>query len=115
LGELDAWQPKTYTEHYATSRFSNRDAIVAAYKSADPAVRAALDRTAGLLNALVARTCDLLGQNAGTPKAAEIARRASERLRPLIARTAALINGTAVGAADRQGPQAEIDAMFRGP
>ena len=34
------------------------------------------------------------------------------RLRPLIARTAALINGTAAETADRQGPQAAVDAIF---
>jgi hypothetical protein len=113
LGDLEAWQPKTYAEHFAASRFSNREVIVAAYHAADPALRAALNRTAELLNALVGRTCELLRQNAGTPEVEAISRRAADRLRPLVARTAALINGTAIEAADRQGPQAAIDAMFR--
>src|SRR5436305_12785984 len=51
LHDLDAWQPKTYAEHFVASRFSNRDAIVAAYQAADPGLRATLDRTAELLNA----------------------------------------------------------------
>jgi hypothetical protein len=41
-----------------------------------------------------------------------IVRRALERLRPLIARTAAIINGTTSDAADPDGPQAAIDAIF---
>jgi hypothetical protein len=112
LDDLEAWQPRAYAEHFATSRFSNRDAIVAAYQVADPAVRAALDRTAKLLNSLVVQTRELLRQNTGTPQVKAIARRAADRLRPLVARAAALINGTAVEAGDRQGPQAAIDAMF---
>ena len=56
LDDLRAWQPKTYAEHFAASRFSNRDAIIAAYQAADPAVRGALDRSAELLNALAERT-----------------------------------------------------------
>src|SRR3954464_8461593 len=43
LDDLRAWKVKTYPEHFAASRFSNRDAIVAAYRSADPAVRTALE------------------------------------------------------------------------
>ena len=37
LDDLLAWEPKTYREHFAASRFSNRDAIIAAYEAADPA------------------------------------------------------------------------------
>jgi hypothetical protein len=31
LDDLRAWQPKTYLEHFAASRFSNRDAVIRAY------------------------------------------------------------------------------------
>jgi hypothetical protein len=51
-------------------------------------------------------------QHIGTPEVEAIARRALELLRPLIARTAALINGTPIDDAGRQGPQAASDAMF---
>jgi hypothetical protein len=112
VDDLRAWRPKTYAAHFAASHFSNRDAIVAAYRAADPAVRGALDRNAELLNALAERSRDLLCQQTDRTEIEAIARRAVERLRPLIARTAALINGTVVDAAGRQGPQAAIDAMF---
>lgn len=113
LDDLRAWQPKSYAEHFAGSHFSNREAIVAAYQDADPGVRAALDRAAEMLNALVARSRDLACRpQADAAEIEGIARRAAERIRPLIARTAAVINGTTADAAVQQGPQAAIDAMF---
>ena len=113
LRDLDAWQPKTYVQHFATSSFSNRTAIFAAYQAADPSSRAALDRTAGLLNALVVRDRDLVRGHVGKPQIDAVARRSASRLRSLIARAAAVINGTPVDALDRDGPQGVIDAMFR--
>ena len=112
LDDLRAWRPKTYAEHFAASRFTNSNAIVNAYESADPAVRAALDRASDMLNAMVRRSLELVLQHVGTAEGDATARRALDRLRPLIARTAALINGTACEAEDREGPQAAIDAMF---
>ena len=111
LDDLRAWQAKTYAEHFAASHFSNRDTIIAAYQSADPAVRTALDETSDVLNAMVWRTRELVLRHIGTAEVEAVARRALDRLRPLIARTAALINGTAFEP-DRQGPQAAVDAIF---
>jgi hypothetical protein len=66
-----------------------------------------------MLNALVERGRDLAcRRGADAAEIAAIARRAAERIRPLIARTAALINGTAHESADHKGPQAAIDAIF---
>jgi hypothetical protein len=112
LDDLRVWQVKTYPEHFAGSHFSNRDAIIAAYQSADPAVRAALERTAEVLNAMVWRTRELVLQHVGSPEVDAITRRALERLRPLMTRTAALINGTPAKSDDQQGPQAAVDAIF---
>ena len=112
LDDLRTWQAKTYAEHFATSHFSNRDAIISAYHSADPAVRMALDRTSDALNTMVWRTRELVLQRIGTAEVETVARLALDTVRPLIARTAALINGTATETADRQGPQAAVDAIF---
>jgi hypothetical protein len=112
LGDLEAWQPKTYPEHFKASRFSNREAIVAAYQVTDPAARAALDRITALLNAQVIRTREMVRRHAGKPEVEAVACRSAARLRPLISLAASVINGTAVEALDRQGPQAAIDAMF---
>ena len=111
LDDLRAWELKTYPEHFAASHFSNRDAISAAYQSADPAVRMALDEASDVLNTMVRRTRELVLRHIGTAEVEAIVRRALDKLRPLIARTAALINGTAFEP-DRQGPQAAVDAIF---
>ena len=113
LDDLRAWQAKTYAEHFVASHFSNRDTIIAAYQSADPAVRTALDQTSDVLNTMVWRTRELVLRHIGTAEVETVARRALDKLRPLIARAAALINGTAFEP-DRQGPQAAVDAIFGG-
>jgi hypothetical protein len=113
LRDLNAWRPKTYAEHFASSGFSNRKAIVAAYQAAHPPSRAALDQTTGLLNAWVLRDRKLVRRHIGTPEIETITRRAATRLRALISHAAAVINGTPSNGVDGDGPQAAIDAMFR--
>jgi hypothetical protein len=111
LDVLRAWRPKSYAEHFAASRFSNRSAVIEAYRASDPAVRQALDRASELLNVALAQARDEMLRYLASPAADALACRALDELRQLIVRTAALINDTAT-ACDRQAPQAEIDAMF---
>ena len=112
IDDLRQWQPRTYAEHFRASHFSNRDTIIATYQAAAPKICDALHRNAELLNAITKRTCELVLQYAGMAEIDAIARRALERLRPLIARTAAIINGTPPEATDQYSVQAAIDAMF---
>ena len=112
LEDLLAWKPKTYVEHFNASRFTNRDAIVAAYHVADPSMRAALDCTAELLNAMVQRTSEVIRRHAGTADVGTISRRALDQIQPQLARITAVINGTTHQAIGQPGSQAAIDAMF---
>jgi hypothetical protein len=113
VDDLKDWRPKTYCEHFAGSAFSDRNAVIAAYLAADPAVREALDTAAETLNSVLAKTRNVVVAHRATPEAHELAQRAVAWLKPLIARTAAVINGApATGTADRRGTQAAIDAMF---
>jgi hypothetical protein len=110
LEELRAWRPKTYREHFAASQFAGRDAVIAAYEAADPAVRNELDGTAQTLNAVLLNARDTV---LGRPPAAlveELARRAVALSKPLIARAASIINGTTTGA--ETPPQSAVDALF---
>ena len=66
-----------------------------------------------MLNALVVRDRELVRGRVGTPEIEAVALRSAIRLRSLIARAAAVINGNPVDDFDRDGPQAAIDAMFR--
>src|SRR4029079_4430661 len=81
LRDLDAWQPKTYAEHFASSGFSNRNEIFAAYQVAHPTSRAVLDRMADLLNALVVQDRELVRVNIGTPNIEAVARRSATHIR----------------------------------
>lgn len=114
LPDLQAWQPKTYREHFEGSRLTDRDAVIAAYEAADPEVRDALDANAETLNAVLGQARNLVIRNLADPAAANaLAQRAVAWLKPLIARTGAVINGTATHtAADREDAQAAIDELF---
>jgi hypothetical protein len=113
IPDLEAWHPKNYREHFASSHFSDRDAVLAAYDAADPTVRQALDSAAATLNAVLAETQEAVLKNVNLPETANaFAQRSVEWLKPLVARTGAVINGTAHSAPDWAGPQAAIDSLF---
>jgi hypothetical protein len=113
LEDLRTWRPKTYAEHFAASRFANREAVIRAYEAADPAVRAALDEAAETLNAVLAQTRGVVLDHLATPAAEALAQRGLQWLKPLIARTAAVINGTRTKESARaESPQSVIDAIF---
>jgi hypothetical protein len=110
LEDLRTWRPKTYSEHFATSRFAERDGVIAAYKAADPAVRDALDNAALTLNTVLVEARDTVLAHLGTPDAEALAQRAAAWIKPLIARTAGIINGA--GPANRTPTQAAVDALL---
>jgi hypothetical protein len=112
LDDLRAWRPKTYSEYFAASRFTDRDAAIAAYDAADPTVRDALDSVAETLNAVLAETRDVVLKHIASPDADSLAKRAVAWLKPLVARAAAVINGSAAVATTGMGTQAAIDALF---
>jgi hypothetical protein len=107
LGDLKAWRPKTYAEHFAASPFTNRDVVIELYRAAP--LRCEADRLAGAILGLLieART-----EATGGGDIAAIGRHVTATIRPLIAELAALINGTAQNPAERLSSQAAIDAMF---
>jgi hypothetical protein len=113
LEDLRGWRPKGYVEHFSTSSFSNREAVITAYEGTSPAVRHAIDRAAEVLNEALVKTRDIVLRDRKKPDAARAAQWAVDWIKPLIARTAAVINGTAPDVAERQGSQAAIDVIFK--
>ena len=111
LADLRAWQPKTYVEHFATSHFSNRDQVIAAYRAAKPAIREAIDGSAGILNDALIKIRDIVLRQRAKADTVRAVQWALTWLKPLISRTAAVINGTAVDVKG-QGSQAAVDAIF---
>jgi hypothetical protein len=112
IEDLRAWTPKTYTEHFAGSRLSNRDAIVRMYESAAPELRQTLDGLSDVLNSRLSEARDSAVRHVATGAPDFAPEHATVYIRPLIAHMIALINGGANGPAEWKRSQAAIDAMF---
>jgi hypothetical protein len=113
LADLREWRPKTYAEHFTTSRFSNREHVIAAYQATQPVVREAIDRAAETLNEALVKIRDIVLRQRAKPETTKAVERSLTWLKPLISRTAAVINGTAPDIAQRQGSQAAVDVIFK--
>jgi hypothetical protein len=111
LDDLRTWQPRSYAEHFAVSRFSRRESVIAAYQAADPTTREALDAASAALNAAILEIREAV-LAIGSARADVLAQNACEAIRPKIASMAALINGTTCLSRQGGSTQSEIDAMF---
>ena len=109
IADLRAWRPRTYAEHFATSRFTNRDTVIRLYQAADPSLRKQVDKVSDALNRLLAKARDAVLRD---PETAADAAAQHASVRPLITELAALMNGTEDEAGQGLNPQAAIDAMF---
>ena len=120
-GDLLAWRPLTYEEHFSESGFRDKTLAVAAYRRAPPKIRARFDEAVARLHGealtLVAEVAtELNGES--KPRLGAACANAVARLRTLIDEANAIANGeTITNRADpnAQGDvvsQAAIDAMF---
>ena len=107
-GDLRAWRPKSYAEHFAKSRFTNRDTVIRLYQAAEPALRRQVDQMSDALNALLVTARDAVLRDPETVAA----QRATVDVRLLIADLAALVNGAGDESGAAPNSQAAIDAMF---
>lgn len=88
-----AWRPLTYAEHFTASNFKARDLAIAAYDSADAAIRAAFD------NITIAMTSILTAVGAAMREAdqdrtrARLAEQATGWVKPLVTQAGGIING----------------------
>ena len=113
LQDLAEWRPKTYREHFTDSNFKDRDLAIAAYEASDSAVRHQLDDLADLMNLLLASTCEAMQRQ--PDYASATAEEVSAKLKPLVAKAGAVINGAsieAIASAEGDATQACVDAMF---
>jgi hypothetical protein len=113
VDDFCAWQPLSYCEHFAASRFKERDLAIAAYGNADPALRWRLDELADGMNAILLATAAAM--RAEPLALSVLAEDALARLRPLVARAGAVIHGAETAAAEAseaQATQAALDALF---
>jgi hypothetical protein len=58
LGDIRAWSPKSYEEHFQGSVFSDRELAIQAYQQADPALRRPFDAVIAELHTLLPEGID---------------------------------------------------------
>ena len=113
VNDFCAWRPLSYCEHFAASRFKERELAIAVYDQADPVLRRRLDDLADGMNAILLATAAAMRAE---PQALEVlAQDALMRLRPLVARAGAVIHGAETAAdeaSEVQANQAAVDALF---
>lgn len=105
LPDLMAWGPLSYQEHFAYSGFKDRDLAVAAYRTADPAARAELERLADAMTEILLATRDAMMMEGCGVETMEEASKAAAQLRIMVAQAGAVING-------RSDNEALVDTLF---
>jgi len=113
--ELIGWEPLDYEEHFAESKFKDRELAIAAYEAADPVARARLDELADTMNALLVATCETFQRRNSLEAATRLASETAARLKPLVARAGAVINGYDVAHSEDMTTgeqQAAVDALL---
>jgi hypothetical protein len=113
--ELIGWEPLSYQEHFAASHFKDKDLAIAAYEAAEPAARGRLDELADTMNALLVATCEAFQRRSSLEAANALAAETAARLKPLVARAGAVINGYDVAHSEditTGEQQATVDALF---
>jgi len=113
--ELIGWEPLDYQEHFAGSRFKEKELAIAAYETADPTARLRLEELADTMNALLVATCEAFQKRASLDAATHLASETAARLKPLVARAGAVINGYDTSASDDMTTgeqQAAVDALM---
>ena len=113
--ELIGWEPLSYEEHFAASHFKEKELAILAYEVAEPIARVRLDELADTMNALLVATCEVFQQRASLEAANALAAETAARLKPLVARAGAVINGYDIGQSEdmtTDEQQATVDALF---
>jgi hypothetical protein len=93
LPDLMAWRAMSYQEHFASSRFKDRELAVAAYRAADPIARSKLEQLTDEMTAILLATINAMMMEGCAVETSEGASKAATRLRELVARAGAVING----------------------
>jgi hypothetical protein len=113
--ELIGWEPMDYEEHFANSHFKDKELAIAAYDAADPIARVRLEELADTMNALLVATCEAFQRRASLEAANVVAAETAARLKPMIARAGAVINGYDIATSEDMTTgeqQAVVDALL---
>lgn len=94
--EVLSWQPVSYEDYFAHSHFRHRDLAILAYRHADPVLRGRFDGMVEALNtSMLMAQAMLSGEDPLDPETDfHLRELVDQHLKPLIAETGGLINGT---------------------
>jgi hypothetical protein len=113
--DLMAWRPTTYQQHFAASHLRHRALAIAAYDLADAFTRRQFDDLCAAMTTTVVAVREALAGDLSSTAAAAIAEQAVAWLKPLIARTSAVIHGLDINRGETvslQESQAAVDALL---
>jgi hypothetical protein len=115
LDDFLAWQPRSYTEHFAASNFKNRDAVIAAYHAANPAIRQSLETLVDSMHAMLTAIRAVMGVGHSVSDLLPLAENALTGLKPLVARASMVINGRSDNSSkiEAGAVQAAVDALLK--
>jgi hypothetical protein len=112
--DLAAWRPLDYREHFRRSNLKLSEPAIAAYDRAEPETRQRFDRLCDTMTGMITVAQHAIERDPEAARGA-IALAAAAKLKPLVARTSAVIHGHDAGqrnAATIQAYQAAIDAVI---
>ena len=113
--ELIGWEPLSYEEHFTVSNLKDRELTIAAYAVAEPIARVRLDELSDTMNALLVATCEAFQKRSSLDAATALAADTAARLKPLVARAGAIINGYDIETSEDMTTgeqQATVDALL---
>ena len=112
LDEAKAWRPKSYSQHFQDSCFSDKELAVLAYENSPPRFREPFDSAVATLDALIIQgleKIDAVVDNGNEELLADTAANLSHTLRQFVDVASAIINGDEMTV-----DQAKIDQIING-
>jgi hypothetical protein len=106
------WQPLSYREHFAASNFRARELAIAAYDSADPAIRGEFDSLTGAMTSILTAVGAAMRQARQDKTRATLAEQATGWVKPLVTLAGSIINGQGEGQGKSAGHEADVDYIM---
>jgi hypothetical protein len=92
------WQPLSYREHFQASNFKARELAIAAYESADDAIRAEFDNITGAMTSILSAVGAAMRDAHQDKTRIALAEQATGWVKPLATLAGGIIHGPGVGA-----------------
>jgi hypothetical protein len=103
-----AWQPLSYREHFAASNFRARELAIAAYDSADAAIRREFDGITSTMTSILTAVGAAMRQARQDRTRATLAQQATGWVKPLVTLAGGIINGQGI----QSGAEADVDYIM---